>query len=47
MTCAGPIADVYLAHVEPPASTFAHAYLMSVGVQLKLLRAEIPLTGSI
>ena len=34
LTCAGPLAAVYLAHVEPPASTFACAYLTHLGVNL-------------
>ena len=34
LTCAGPLAAIYLAHVGPPASTFARAYWTRIGVNL-------------
>jgi hypothetical protein len=34
LICAGPLAAVYLAHVEPPASTLARAYLTRLGINL-------------
>ena len=43
--CAGPLAAVYLAHVEPPASTFAHAYLTRVGVKLACEDVNLTRTG--